>query len=86
MKALEKKNPEGSWHDVNLLRVADNDFSMPLIDGDGPLNFHLPARKHSKVAELALVRRKNHARERAVAVVLAEIQDSVAPARRVRPQ
>lgn len=63
-----------------------NDFGATVIVGDGPLDFHLPARQGVQVAKLISIGGKDHGGERALAIVWTKIEKRIASARRESTQ
>lgn len=70
----------------NLFRVANNDFSTAIVSGDLPRDLHRSAFQRTQVSKLRPVRCKDDAAKRAVAIVLAKIQECGTGARRENPQ
>ena len=79
-------NPEILLYGANLLRIVDDNFGMALICGDRSLDFNLLPRECREVAKLGLIRREDYAGERAVAIIGAEIHETVSAARSENPK
>ena len=73
---------EFSWRHANLPGIADNDLRLSLVHGNWPADFNLSPGQGFEITKLAFVGGKYHAGERAVVIILAEIEKGIAALRR----
>src|SRR5271169_1925689 len=74
-------NPRVLLRHANLFRAMNNNFRAPLVRSDGSMNLNDAPGESSEIAKFGFVRREDDAGEWTVAIVLAEIEKSVAAAR-----
>ncbi len=67
---------------LNLSRLANNDFGMAVVRGDGPMDFHSPAGQGAQITKLLAIGREDYTCEGTVVVIVTEVQKSIATAGR----
>ena len=80
------EQPFRLWNRPNLLRITDDDFGVPLVDGDGAADLDLAPGQRLEFPELVPVGAKDDTRERTISEIRAEVKESISRTRCVNAQ